>query len=123
MNYLTFDEVVGFHDILIEKFGGSYGIRDIKLLESAIMRPQIGYYHSINEEAGAIMESFAINHPFIDGNKRVSFFMMDTFLRMNGYYIECDNEKSYQYFMKLFESNEFSYEKLFLWINSNIKPI
>ena len=48
------------------------------------MRPQIGYYDNIIEEAAALMESLAMNHPFVDGNKRVAFFATDTFLRMNG---------------------------------------
>jgi death-on-curing protein len=64
-------------------------------LEAALLRPQLGYYEGLIEEAAALMESLANNHPFIDGNKRVAFFVTDTFLRMNGQYIDCDNSKAY----------------------------
>ena len=48
------------------------------------MRPQIGYYDGFIEEAAALLESLAMNHPFVDGNKRVAFAVTEVFLRMNG---------------------------------------
>ena len=62
------------HEVLIEKFGGSKGIRDISLLQSAISRPfqsfdQKDLYSSPVEKAAALIESLLINHPFLDGNK------------------------------------------------------
>ena len=53
--------------------GGAPGVRDDGALASAIMRPQLGYYDTLIEEAAALMESLANNHPFVDGNKRVAF--------------------------------------------------
>ena len=82
--YLILDEVIFIQKELINEFGGSHGIRDRKSLEAAVMRPQVGYYKDIYDEAAALMESLAMNHSFIDGNKRVSFFATDIFLRMNG---------------------------------------
>ena len=82
--YLTADEVIYIQKELIKEFGGSFGIRDRKSLESAVMRPQSGYYKNIIEEASALMESLAMNHCFVDGNKRIAFFATDIFLRMNG---------------------------------------
>ena len=72
------------HRALIRLFGGATGLRDAGALASALMRPQIGYYESLVDEAAALMESLAMNHPFIDGNKRVAFFVTDDFLRLNG---------------------------------------
>ena len=110
--YPTVDDTLEMHGDLIEEFGGSHGVRDLGALESALMRPQIGYYDGILEEAAAMMESLAINHPFIDGNKRVAFAATDAFLRANGYFINCDNEEAYRFFMRLFATNSFRYAAL-----------
>ena len=84
------------------------------------MRPQSGYYKNIFEEAAALMESLAMNHPFVDGNKRVAFFATDVFLRLNNYFIDCDNMLAYEFFMKLFDSNKFNFENLLPWLKENI---
>ena len=78
-DYLTFAEVLAIHDDQIERYGGSPGVRDPGLLEAALFRPQTGYYADLIEEAAALWESLAQNHPFIDGNKRVAFAATYTF--------------------------------------------
>ena len=88
----TVEEVVAIHADQIAQFGGAMGLRDMGALESALLRPQMGYYDGPIEEAAALMESLAMNHPFVDGNKRVAFFTTDAFLRMNGTFIDCDSE-------------------------------
>ena len=82
--YLTIAEVLTIHQRQIDEYGGAHGIRDSQLLESAVFRPQTGYYNSAAEEAAALMESLANNHPFLDGNKRVAFAAEQTFLLING---------------------------------------
>jgi death on curing protein len=77
--YLTVEEILFIHQNLIDEFGGSSGLADIARLESAVMRPQNGYYKDIYDEAAALMGSLAMNHPFIDGNKRIAFFSADIF--------------------------------------------
>jgi death on curing protein len=77
--YLTVGEVLHIHWELIDSYGGIHGLRDQKLLESTIFRPQIGYYHTIAEEAAALMESLANNHPFLDGNKRIALRPLTAF--------------------------------------------
>ena len=99
------------------------GLRDAGALESALMRPQIGYYDGIIEEAAALMESLAINRPFVDGNKRIAFAVADTFLRMNGHYIDCDDREAYDYFMGLFATNTFRFAELGFWLAENVKPL
>ena len=64
---------------LIERFGGPSGVRDLGLLESALFRPRTGYYRDLAQMAAALFESLIMNHPFIDGNKRVAFFAADVF--------------------------------------------
>ena len=100
------------HDALISAFGGTPGIRDEGALASVLMRPQLGYYDSLIQEAAALMESLADNYPFVDGNKRVAFFITDTFLRLNGHFIDCDNDEAYAFFMEMFEAGSCAYARL-----------
>ena len=109
------------HDALIDAFGGASGIRDEGALASALMRPQLGYYDSLIQEAAALMESLANNHPFVDGNKRVAFFVTDTFLRMNGHFIDCDNDEAYAFFIRLFETSSFRFAELERWLEEKVK--
>lgn len=117
--YLTNDEIVIIHKNLINGFGGLHGIRDKNLLEFAIMRPQSGYYNDIYEEASALMESLASNHSFVDGNKRISFFATDVFLRINGYYIDCETEEAYKFFIENLEKNTFCFNNILKWLKEN----
>ena len=121
--YLSTVEVIEIHKILIGAFGGNEALRDFGILESAVARPQTGYYNSLFEEAAALMESLAVNHPFVDGNKRIAFFATDIFLRMNSYFINCDNEEAYSFFMNLFDTNSFKFSFLLEWLNSNINEL
>ena len=118
--YLTVEEVIYIQEELIKEFGGSFGIRDRKSLESAVMRPQTGYYKNIIEEASALMESFAMNHSFVDGNKRIAFFATDIFLRMNGYSISCDSEEGNQFFVNNLEDNSFRFNKIKSWLKEKV---
>ncbi len=122
-DFPTIEEVIEFHDALIREFGGATGIRDEGALASAIMRPQMGYYDSLVDEAAALMESLTVNHPFVDGNKRVAFAATEAFLSMNGYYIDCDSEEAYAFFMQLFETNSFRFRELAVWTEEHLRPL
>lgn len=111
------------HEALIAAFGGTTGIRDEGALAAALMRPQLGYYDDLVQEAAALMESLANNHAFIDGNKRVAFFVTDTFLRMNGRFIDCGNEEAYAFFMRLFETGAFRFTELHSWLAVNVRSL
>lgn len=121
-DYLTFAEVVAIHDDQIERYGGSAGVRDPGLLEAALFRPQTGYYADLIEEAAALWESLAQNHPFIDGNKRVAFAATYTFLAINGMRITADAEAAYDFIAGLYEANEFTFENLVTWLRDNVAP-
>ena len=80
-DYLTTAEILGIHATLLRSYGGAEGVRDMGGLESAVFRPQSGYYEDLVQEACALLESLLINHPFVDGNKRTAFAACDIFLR------------------------------------------
>jgi len=121
--YPTVAEAIETHRLLIEEFGGLPGIRDIGLLESAIFRPQNGYYNDLVEEASALLESLGNNHAFIDGNKRVSFTLTDVMLRANGYFLDADPLEAYDFITNAMNNQEFRFPQIRAWISSIAKPI
>ncbi len=121
--YPTVAETIETHRLLIEEFGGHRGIRDTGLLESAVIRPQNGYYSKLIEEASALMESLANNHAFIDGNKRICFVMTDVLLRLNGYFLEVDPLEAHKLITGAMEKNEFRFPMIRDWIASVVKPL
>lgn len=119
VQFLSLDEVIEIHTVLIERFGGPQGVRDLGLLESALFRPQTGYYKNLTEMAAAMFESLIMNHPFVDGNKRVAFFATDVFLRLNGYKIKVESKSAHQFLMTLFDSDTCDLEHLQPWLSEN----
>ena len=122
-DFPTVEEVIFMHEALIGAFGGMQGIRDEGALASALMRPQLGYYDGLVPEAAALMESLANNHPFVDGNKRGAFFVTDAFLRMNGHYIDCDNDEAYAFFRQMFEDSTFRFSELSFWLAEKVRHL
>ena len=120
-DYLTLVEVLAIHEDQIERYGGTQGVRDAGLLEAALYRPQTGYYADLVEEAAALWESLAQNHPFIDGNKRTAFAAMYTFLAINGSRLTADPEEAYAFISGLHEAGTFSFDKLIPWLRRNVK--
>jgi death-on-curing protein len=114
--YLTVADALALHAILIKRYGGVDGVRDMGALESALYRPQTGYYQDLIEESAALLESLAINHPFVDGNKRVAFAVTDTFLRINRYRFAINSSEIYQKLIALFDSGDFRFDALEKWL-------
>ena len=123
INYLSPEDVIFIHEELIQEFGGSPGIRDTNALEAAVYRIQTGYYADVLEQASALMESLAINHPFIDGYKRVSFFCTDVLLRSNGQYIDCQTDTAYKFYMDSLAKGTFKYESILQWLQKHVKQL
>jgi death on curing protein len=121
--YPTVAETIETHRLLIEEFGGHHGIRDIKLLESAVLRPQSGYYGDLIEAASALMESLANNHAFIDGNKRISFAMTDAMLRANGFFLEVEPIAAHKLITQAMEEGRFHFPFIRDWLAANVKPL
>ncbi|MDC0368309.1 Fic family protein [Opitutales bacterium] len=84
VKFLSTDEVLAMQERLIDCFGGTHGVRDPGILESALYRPQSGYYQDLAEMASALFESLLMNRPFLDGNKRVAFFAPMCFFESMG---------------------------------------
>jgi len=121
--YLTVGEVLQMHRQQIDEYGGIHGIRDKGLLESAVFRPQTGYYNSLAEEAAALMESLANNHPFLDGNKRIAFAAAHTFLLVNGHDLEVDPLAAYDFMIQAIVKGEFRFGPILAWINTHIRVL
>jgi death-on-curing protein len=121
--YVTIADALFFHQHLIERYGGATGVRDAGALESALHRPQTGYYETLVHEADALLESLVQNHPFVDGNKRVAFAVFDVFLRINGLAISADSKSIYDDLIKLLENQRFDMEHLVPWLQQNVRPL
>jgi death-on-curing protein len=119
--YLTVGEVLQIHHQQNDDYGGSHGLRDKGLLESAVFRPQIGYCNNIAEEAAALMESLVNKHPFLDGNKLVAFAAAHTFLLVNGYDLEVKPLEAYDFMMQSIARGEFRFGLILEWINNHIR--
>src|SRR5437660_1778439 len=113
--YLTVAEVLAIHHRQIETCGGSHGLRDVGALEAAVFWPQNGYYNGLAEEAAALMESLANNHPFIDGNKRIAFAATDTFLARNGFFLDVEPLDTYRFIMGSLEKSTFRFASIVDW--------
>jgi len=121
-DYLTLEEVLRIHEVLIETFGGAAGVRDLGLIESALLRPQTGYYADIIEEAAAMWESLAMNHGFIDGNKRVAYACLELFLASNGVTIVASNDELIAFIYEHLEGGTFRKDVLESWLNHHTQP-
>ena len=121
--YLSVDDVIAFHDDQIKIFGGAEGIRDLGQLASAMFRPQSGYYDDLIAEAAALWESLAVNHPFVDGNKRISFIVTDVFLQLNGLLIDAADDDIWKFKLGLFETGEFNFQNLEIWLRKNTRKL
>jgi death-on-curing protein len=121
--YLTIAEVYQMQYLLIEMFGGLHGVRDKAAVEAAVFRPQTGYYHSLEEEAAALMESLGNNHAFLDGNKRIAFTATDVFLSRNGFCIDVSGEEGYSFIDGSMAQNTFRFPQILDWIRQHIKPL
>ncbi|MBL7727551.1 MAG: type II toxin-antitoxin system death-on-curing family toxin [Dinghuibacter sp.] len=112
-------EVEAIHQILIDKFGGSYGTRDRAALESALLRPfqtfnQTDLYKTVIEKASALLESMLINHPFVDGNKRTGYTITRIFLLQNGFDISASQTEKYDLVIGV-ASGEIKYDEILEW--------
>ena len=121
--FLTLEEALAIHESLIDRFGGATGVRDHGLLESALYRPQTGYYADLFEMAAALMESLLMNHPFVDGNKRVAFFATDVFLRLNGWKLDVDQIEAHQFIVGGLEQGSSDFLALRAWIGQQVVEI
>jgi len=117
------EDVLNIHEFLINKFGGSHGLRDESLLKSALARPfqtfdQADLHKTFVEKAAALIESIITNHPFIDGNKRTGYVLMRLYLMENGLDIIADQDEKYDFVIAI-ASGDISYEQIVDWIRNH----
>lgn len=120
MEYLSLDDALYIHGEQIRLFGGAPGVRDLGLIESALLRPQTGYYADLVEQAAALWESLALNHGFIDGNKRVAFACMDVFLALNGGWLRAEPDEVIAFIYHHLEAGTFRKHVLEEWLRARV---
>ena len=120
-DYIRVDDILIIHADQIKRYGGSEGIRDPGLLESALFRPQTGHYSTLIDEAAALWESLSQNHPFVDGNKRTAFAATYVFLSINGLDITASDEKTQEFVLGLYNTSSITFDNLRAWLGENTK--
>lgn len=108
MNYLNIHQVLAIHTEVIEQTGGSGGIRDTGLIESAVARPRASFggkdlYPDVFSKAAVLGHSLIRNHPFVDGNKRTGYMAIRLFLNINGYDIKASEDEKYKLVIEIAE--------------------
>lgn len=125
MKVFTVRQILILHERMIQKYGGSSGIRDMGMLESAANRPFATFggedlYSNIFLKAGAFIQSIVKNHPFIDGNKRTAFSGSIAFLLANGVFISVNTNQAVNFMLKVANEN-LSVDEIALWLKKNTK--
>lgn len=125
MKYLTVKDVLLLHNMAIDESGGSHGLRDLGLLESAVARPQASFggvdlYPNVFLKAGALVHSLLRNHPFVDGNKRSSMYSAMTFLELNGYRFDARQKEVVDFALSV-ENDRLSVEAISEWFKEHVK--
>ncbi|MDP2649918.1 MAG: type II toxin-antitoxin system death-on-curing family toxin [bacterium] len=125
IKYLTVKDALLLHSMAIDESGGSHGLRDLGLLESALARPQATFggddlYPTIFLKAGALVHSILRNHAFVDGNKRTSMFSAMTFLELNGYRFDAKQNDVVDFALKV-ENKRLSVEEIADWLKTHTK--
>ena len=127
VKYLTLEQVLNIHDFVVEKFGGSHGVRDLGLVESALARPGAGFgdfeaYPDLLIKSAVLAHSLLKNHPFIDGNKRTAMMAMEQFLYTNGLTITAKKGEIYQLALDI-ENNTFDETGISKWLEQHTEPV
>ncbi len=127
MNYLNIHQVLAIYNEVMNETGGSEGIRDIGLLESAVARPQSSFageefYPDVFSKAAALGHSIIHNHSFIDGNKRTGYMAMRLFLNVNGYDLKAPLKEKYKFVMEIAQSMK-EEESIAQWLKKHSRKI
>ena len=124
--WLELDRVLAIHQRQIAEHGGDDGVRDIRLLESALARPKNIKAYEPQDDIARLTASYAFdivkNHPFIDGNKRTGYVVMETFLLRNGYALSASPADKYTTFLALAEGS-LSEDELAVWLREKVARI
>lgn len=124
--YLSLAQIVELHAALIESFGGSTGLRDKGGLVAAVARPAMTFggedlYTDVASKAAALMHSLAMNHPFVDGNKRVGTAAAELFLLWNGQDLIATDDEFEQVTLRT-ATGDLDVEALAIWFRQRSRP-
>jgi death-on-curing protein len=124
---ISLEGLVWMHTVAVEEFGGSNGIRDRGLLESALARPLASFggknlYDTPFKRAAALAESLVLNHGFVDGNKRTAMYAMAAWLEREGYVIEAARGELRDLALAI-ASHELSMEQIAAWLEQRSKQV
>jgi death-on-curing protein len=127
IRYLTLAEVIRLHDRIISETGGANGLRDIGALESALAQPRQTFggedlYTSLPSKATALGFSLIMNHPFVDGNKRIGHAAMDAFLMLNGCEIQATVDDAEAEILGV-AAGERTRDEFLTWVERHIVPL
>lgn len=127
MRYLTLGEVVALHRAILESSGGASGIRDLGALESALAQPRATFggtdlHPSLQAKAAALGFSLALNHAFVDGNKRVAHAAVEVFVTLHGYEIVAPVDEHERLMLDL-AAGSMTREQLTDWLEKHLQPI
>jgi len=127
MRYLTAEEMLVLHALVIDGYGGSHGVRDVALLESIVHKPRAAFggkdlYPTFCGKAAAFCEAIVNFHVFVDGNKRTALIATARFLVMNGYELTATNKEA-EFIILNVATKETDVESLALWIKKHSKRI
>jgi death on curing protein len=125
MRYLTLGEVVALHHAILDSTGGAPGLRDLSALESALAQPKATFdgtdlHATLPAKAAALAFSLALNHPFLDGNKRVAHAAMEVFLILNGAELSAGVDEQEQLMLDV-AAGRLTREQLQIWIEHHLK--
>ena len=120
VHFIPKDVGLTIHADLLQRYGGEPGVRDVGLLDSALAQPKMTYsgkyvHRSLFNKTAAYGFHVCKNHPFVDGNKRVAFVLMDIFLQKNGWEIISPEEEGYRMMMDL-ASGKLTKARLSSWL-------
>ena len=125
--YLSVDQVLALHRELVSEFGGASGVRDRDAVESAVARPAMTFggedlYGDLAAKAAALMHSLVLNHPFVDGNKRIGVAAAEFFLEYNGQVIDATDEELEAITFSVAEG-KLEVEALAIWIRQRLAEL
>jgi death-on-curing protein len=125
MRWITMPRVLAIHDRQLAEHGGGAGVRDLGLLESALARPLNTHAYEVDSDVARLASAYAFgivkNHPFIDGNKRTGYVVMETFVIKNGFTLIASQKDKYLTFLALAEGS-LSEDELAQWLRERIAP-
>jgi death on curing protein len=127
MRYLSLAEVLELHRQIVQRTGGSSGVRELGGIQSALAQPQMTFggkdlYPTLESKSAALCFSLVLNYPFIDGNKRIGHAAMETFLVLNGFELVANVDGAEQIMLRL-AAGQLTREELQNWISSNMQPM